>query len=134
MKKFLVTAAVFTILSSQVGPMAFAANGQTLKTSIPNEDPFSSNFNLVVCDGPQYPGQPSDYRICDFNAAIVGFSYAGYLYITGVPGNISKAHDIFKKVILGFVIMLAAWFIVYQLITWLVPGSSGVKYLLGNPK
>jgi hypothetical protein len=65
-------------------------------------------------------------------AAIIGFSYAGYLYITGVPGNITKAHEIFKKVGIGFIIMLSAWFIVYQILAWFT-GNSGLKALLGTP-
>lgn len=64
--------------------------------------------------------------------AIIGFAYAGYLYITGVPDKITKAHGIFKKVGLGFIIMLSAWFIVYQILTWFT-GNSGLKALLGNP-
>lgn len=64
--------------------------------------------------------------------AIIGFSYAGYLYVTGVPGKITRAHEIFKKVGIGFVIMLSAWFIVYQILSWLT-GNSGLKALLGSP-
>ena len=64
--------------------------------------------------------------------AIIGFCYAGYLYITGVPGNITKAHDIFKNVSLGFIIMLSAWFIIYQILSWLT-GNPGLKALLGSP-
>jgi len=65
-------------------------------------------------------------------AAIIGFSYAGYLYITGVPGKISRAHDIFRNVGVGFIIMLSAWFIIYQILGWLT-GNSGLKALLGSP-
>jgi len=64
--------------------------------------------------------------------AIIGFSYAGYLYMTGVPGNISQAHGIFKQVGEGFIIMLSAWFIVYQVLSWLT-GNPGLKALLGTP-
>jgi membrane protein DedA with SNARE-associated domain len=65
-------------------------------------------------------------------AAIIVFTYAGYLYITGIEGNIKKAKSIFPKVFLGFVIMLVAWFVVYQLLSWLT-GNSGFAKLLGNP-
>ncbi len=65
-------------------------------------------------------------------AAIIGFTYAGYLYITGVPGNINKAKDIFRKVAIGFIIMLIAWFMVYQILDWLT-GNPGLKALLGTP-
>lgn len=64
--------------------------------------------------------------------SIIGFSYAGYLYMTGVPGKISQAHGIFKQVGVGFIIMLSAWFIVYQILSWLT-GNPGLKALLGTP-
>lgn len=52
-------------------------------------------------------------------AALGGFSYAGYLYITGVPDKITRAYEIFKKVGIGFILMLSAWAIVYQILSWL---------------
>jgi hypothetical protein len=61
--------------------------------------------------------------------AIVGFAYAGWLYVTGVEKNITRAKGIFPKLGLGFILMLTAWFIVSQILTWLT-GSSG--YLTGN--
>lgn len=49
--------------------------------------------------------------------AALGFSYAGYLYITamGSQEKISHAHSIFTKTFLGFVFMLSAWLIVKAL-------------------
>ncbi len=101
-------------------------------------------------DDPQWKPDPN-FIACDFQGlmkqvqhlitamltlgvfvAIIGFSYAGYLYITGTPGNISKAHELFPKIGLGFVIMLSAWFIIYQILGWLT-GNSGLKALLGSP-
>lgn len=58
-------------------------------------------------------------------AALIGFSYAGFLYITGVEKNISKAHAIFPKIFWGFIIMLTAWFMVYQILRWLTPPDAG---------
>ncbi len=94
---------------------------------------------------------PRSYVACDFNGimlqvqhlinimmvigvfcAIFGFSFAGYLYITGTQSNIKRAHEIFPKVFFGFIIMLSAWFIVYQILTWLTD-NPGFKTLLGNP-
>lgn len=96
-------------------------------------------------------GHPPPYVPCDFNAAmtqiqhliniaiILGvlvaiclFTYAGYLYIKGGKG-IDEAKKIFPKVFWGFIIMLSAWFIVYQLLNWLT-GSNAFSVLLGNPK
>ncbi len=62
--------------------------------------------------------------------AVAGLLFAGYLYISGTPANISKAHDIFPSLAKGFIIMLAAWFIVYQILEWLT-GTSGYGVLLG---
>ena len=65
-------------------------------------------------------------------AAIFGFSWAGFLYITGDPGKIKQAHTIFPKVFGGLIIMLSAWFIVYQILSWLTD-NPGFKTLLGSP-
>ena len=62
--------------------------------------------------------------------AISGLIYAGYLYATGTPPNISKAHEIFPSLAKGFIIMLSAWFIVYQILSWLT-GTNGYGVLLG---
>ena len=63
-------------------------------------------------------------------ATIIGMIRAGYLYITGVPANLNKAHEIFKAVGIGFVLALCAWFIVYQILVWLT-GSGSYTALLG---
>jgi hypothetical protein len=49
--------------------------------------------------------------------AVISFSYAGFLYLTsqGNPGQISKAHGIFKTTAIGFLIVLSAWLIVYAI-------------------
>lgn len=114
----------------------------------------SSSFRLVICDGPplptNYPNKPANYIPCDFQGlmlqlqhliniaiifgvliAIIGFTYAGYLYVTGVPKNIDQAHKIFPAVMWGFIIMLSAWFVIYQILEWLT-GSRGFGVLLGN--
>ena len=130
---------------------AITAFAQTPSPDVSN--PNSSAFKIVICDGPAGANLNKDpkYIPCDFRglmlqaqhlinimivigvlSAIVGFCYAGYLYITGVPGNISRAHDIFPKVAIGFIIMLTAWFIIYQILSWLT-GNSGFGALLGNP-
>lgn len=130
---------------------------RTLSSELdPNLNPNSSAFKIVVCDGPtlppNYPDKPANYVACDFNGmmllvqhlinimmvigvlvAIVMFSYAGFLYITGKEANISKATSIFPKVLWGFIIMLSAWFIVYQILSWLTKEGSGFSTLLGKP-
>ena len=167
---------VLTLLASPV--LSYAQTAQTLTTPAPtsNENPNTSDFKLIVCDGPDlsalppgtvvtFNGQsvilasssstrsanPNGYIPCNFNGAMIqiqhlinvamvlgvlgaiaGFSYAGYLYITGSKGNIDHAKTIFKQVIIGFVMMISAWFIVYQILSWL--GSNvNINTLLGKP-
>ncbi|MDE1975078.1 MAG: hypothetical protein KGI49_01010 [Patescibacteria group bacterium] len=108
-----------------------------------------SSFHLVQCDGPELPaGDPyltshPGYKPCNFKgimdqiqflinvmiilsvvAAIGGAAYAGFLYISGSQDNIKKAKSIFPKLAWGFILMLTAWFIVYQILSWLT-GSAG---------
>lgn len=46
--------------------------------------------------------------------AAIMFAYAGWLYLSamGDTGQISKAHNVFWTVLVGFVIILSAWLIV----------------------
>jgi hypothetical protein len=57
-------------------------------------------------------------------AAVVGFSYAGVLYVSGSVDKRKLAHSIFPKVFWGFIIMLTAWFMVHQILLWLTPNGS----------
>jgi hypothetical protein len=119
-------------------------------------------FRLIICDGPALPNQAMitaettklgrPYVPCDFNGAmkqvqyllnvaiiagvlvaIVGFCYAGYLYIVGGnnPEKRKRANGIFRNVAIGFIIILSSWFIVYQILDWL--SGSGFSTLLGSP-
>ena len=128
-----------------------AASAQTQQTD--NVNLNDSNLKIITCDGPKLPASiptPSGYVVCDFNGlmqqiqhlinlaivfgvvvAIGLFSFAGYLHITGTPANIEKSYGIFRKTGIGFIIMLSAWFIVYQVIIWLT-GSSQFAVLLGK--
>ena len=113
----------------------------------------SPDFKIVVCDGPTPPKGvvvPNDYVPCDFNGvilqvqhiidiaiaagvliAIIGFCYAGFLYIKGGESDIKKAKEFFPKIFWGFIIMISAWFIVYQILSWLTD-NAGFKTLLGG--
>lgn len=64
-------------------------------------------------------------------AAIVAFSWAGGLYISGNPENKKRAHAVFPKIFAGFIIMLSAWFIVYQILSWLTK-NAGFSSLIGG--
>ncbi len=122
-----------------------------------NSAPININdkgFKFVVCDGPTLPKgmtPPSDpYVPCDFNgliataqhliniaivggvfAFIIGFCFMGYWLVTGTESNRKKAKDLFPKIFWGFIIMLSAWFIVYQILSWLTDNSM-FKSLLGK--
>lgn len=115
----------------------------------PHNPQGDAPVNIVNDQGQVTGTRP--YVVCDFNyamfqiqhlidigivlgvvVAILLFLYAGFLHITGVPANITKSYDIFKKVGIGFIIILSAWFIVYQIIAWLT-GSSTFAVLLGRP-
>jgi hypothetical protein len=118
-------------------------------------NPNDPGFNFIVCDGPRLPptykNPPANYRVCDFNAlmtqvqkliniamvagvfvAIGGFCYMGYLFMTGKEDDRKKGKEIFPKIFIGFIIMLSAWFIVYQLLGWLLKYPS-LRTLLGSP-
>ena len=64
--------------------------------------------------------------------AVCLISYAGALLISGNPKNKEHAKAIFPKIGIGFIIMLSAWFIVYQILDWLTT-NPGFKTLLGTP-
>jgi hypothetical protein len=69
-------------------------------------------------------------------AAVAGFVWAGYLYVsisfTGKVENENKAKDIFKKVLIGFAVMLCSWFAVFQILAWLSSNSSSATSLLSK--
>ena len=65
--------------------------------------------------------------------AVAAFVYAGFILLTS-GGNTSakdKAKEIFKKVLIGYMWILAAWLVVYTITSVLLwPGYS----LLGAPR
>jgi hypothetical protein len=92
----------------------------------------SATQPLVHCGGPppQAPCEAKDISILIqsilnlvfmFAGFIVAamFMYAGFLLLTsqGNPGQISKAKNIFKRVVMGFVIMFLAYITVKNLLT-----------------
>ncbi|MFA6432278.1 MAG: hypothetical protein WCV82_00440 [Candidatus Paceibacterota bacterium] len=142
--KLIILALLVTNFMPMIAPLVSA------QSQVPEVNINDEGFKLVICDGPGGPLAKSDpnYKVCDFQAlmdqvqylinvmivlgvigALVGFAYSGYLHITGVPGNITKAWGIFKKVAIGFVIMLTAWFVVYQILEWLTGNAANY---LGN--
>jgi hypothetical protein len=83
------------------------------------------------------------YVPCDFaglmtqiqhflNIAIIGgvvvavllFTYAGFKLIQDGEKNRTQAKEIFQKVLVGLLIMLSAWGIVYTILTWVTPAAT----------
>lgn len=65
--------------------------------------------------------------------ATIMFVYAGFLYISaqGDPNQIKKAHNIFRVVIIGFVIIFSSFLLIKEILQFLgvVPGP---QQLLGK--
>ncbi len=122
--KFLIASLFF--LSIVFPFLSYAATG--------SDNPRSPDFQLVPCDGVN----------CDFNAlmtlvnrvisfilyisiplAAISFSYAGYLYLSaaGNTSQIEKAHEIFGKVLIGFIFVLSGWLIVYSITSALLSNN-----------
>lgn len=59
--------------------------------------------------------------------AILMFVYAGFMYLTsaGNPAQISSAHKIFANVLIGFIILLAAWLLIDLVMKFFYGGSFG---------
>lgn len=132
-----------------------SSSGNSVTNISPKDVDISSpTFRLLICDGPplpdSYPDKPANYIPCDFKglmmqfqhfinialvlgvvSAILLITWSGGLYVSGQPKNIDKARNIFPVVIKGFIIMLLAWFIVYQILEWLT-GSKSFGVLLGS--
>jgi hypothetical protein len=131
------------------------SNTPATTDNVENVNIRSSTFKFVVCDGPVRPKgyvpNPPDktpYIPCDFKGlvltvqhflniamvlgvmgTIVTAVYAGYLYVTGKESNISKAKEMLPKVGIGFVLMLTAWFIIAQILTWLTNNEAFKTFL-----
>lgn len=87
----------------------------------------TSAAGLVACEGPS-SDRPCNYdslvltinKIIDFllmisaSIAAIMFAVAGFKYMTaqGEPGKLSEAKGIFKKVVIGLIIIFSAWLIV----------------------
>lgn len=130
-----------TILSSLFFLAALFPSASFATDYVGSDNPKDEDFRLVPCNGVN----------CDFNAlmklvnrvisfilyvsiplAAISFSYAGYLYLSaaGDTGKIESAHEIFKKVLIGFIFILSAWLIVYAITNSLL--SSDFKNSEGN--
>ena len=141
---------IYTIMLSLIVLSSFAQFSiPTVSAANESVDITKSNFQLSICDGPKPIGGGDSSKVyCDFNGlmltvqrfinvgialgvfvALGSFCYVGYLYMTGTPGNITKAKSILPKIFFGFIIMLTAWFAVYQLLSWLGASPTSTSLL-----
>jgi hypothetical protein len=138
MKKFVIT---FLLVFLLIPTLTLAAT----TTSALNYDGWVKCDGVVVKDG----SEPGRTKACDFVALIntvksiinwafmisipiiIGLiAYAGFLYMTGVEANISKSRGILWNAVVGFVIMLVAWFIVTFVLNQLL--SREFKNVVGT--
>ena len=162
MKKTTINILVWTLIVSGI-LSPFAVQAQVS----PTENPSSSSFRLIICDGPVMPPEAlkaaqakidadaaalgverHTYVPCDFaglmaqiqhfiNIAIIMgvviavllFTYAGFKLIQDGEKNRSQAKEIFQKVLVGLLIMLSAWGIVYTILTWLTTNQAFTRLL-----
>lgn len=155
-KESTLPAAPVGVSSSGSAGQSNGSSVTTLQTRLnQSSNPSNSAFKLAVCDGPaglnvNPDGSQKDPNFipCDFNAAmalvqhlinimmVVGvlvatvmFVYAGTLFMSGQKAKIDHARSIFPKIFLGFIIMISAWFIVYQLLSWLTTNTGFTSLL-----
>ena len=108
----------------------------------------------VQCDGVLTKSENSRQVTCNFsnlmrmanyliNCAliisipiIVGLlAYSGFLHMSGKQENIKNSYKIMKNAVIGFIIMLSAWFMVSTLLKWLVKDDfKGADSLIEKQK
>lgn len=95
---------------------------------------------LIVCDGSDCGFDDlitlaqhviTDLVLISTLIAVIVFVYSGFLLLTsgGNEQAKNKAKEVFKKVLIGYLWILAAWLLVYTVTSLLAPGFS----LLGAP-
>lgn len=101
----------------------------------------AQSLGLIVCDGPDCTfGDLIKLARNLINALIIistflataAFAYAGFILLTsgGQESAKTKAKEIFRKVLIGYLWILGAWLLVYTITSVLLrPGYS----LLGAP-
>ncbi len=106
-------------------------------------------YGLVQCDGVVNPNEPNRNVKCSFASLINSinyiiyrmiaisiplatalFAYAGFLYMSGEQDKIKQAKNIFLNVVIGFIIMITAWFVVVTVVNWVVDDKTGATSLI----
>lgn len=131
--------------------LAFLVPGAFLSAQTEKASPALDYSGFVNCDGVKTPSEKGRQNKCDFKALIdlvqkminwlfyisipiatVLFAYAGLLYLSGKESNINKAKAIFLAVVIGFIIMLVAWFAVSTILKWFASPDSGATSLIAD--
>ena len=122
---------VFSLALAQGGGIVPACN----KTIVDGKFADPCTFNSLVELGNKII---KFFIVIGASLGAISFAWAGWLYVTsgGNPGTLDKAKSIFGKVILGFVLMLAAWLIIKLVLASLgyapVPGLDFISGLVGQ--
>jgi hypothetical protein len=114
--------------------------------------PLTGWQSMIVCDG-TVPN-PNNLPKCDFGSLItlvnvlisnlvvlstllatMVFIYAGFILLTsgGNPGARDRAKGMLGKVVIGYIVVLSAWIIVYTITSVLLDPAGGYS-LLGAPR
>ncbi|MDP3996522.1 MAG: pilin [bacterium] len=121
------------IVSAQAVPGGLVSCGFDLDGDGKVKNVYDSNGNLTRKEECGFTDlillvkRVTDFLIILATAvATLSFAWAGILYITAVgdEGKIKQAHEIFKKVLIGFVFILSAWLIVVLIQTALIPENK----------
>lgn len=111
-------------LSGLTQPIVITFNGQKMSTTV-GENPTGyvpCNFQGLMI---QAQFLINVMLVLGVLAALIGFAYAGFLYIgSPIADKKKKATEMLPKIFWGFVIMLTGWFIVRQILFWLTGGST----------
>ncbi|HEX7724177.1 MAG TPA: hypothetical protein VF438_00355 [Candidatus Paceibacterota bacterium] len=120
-------------LSGLKQPIEISFNGERITTT-PGQNPADSHGNRYVpCN---FQGMMIQMQflinvmlVVGVLAALLGFAYAGWLYVSSpISDKKKEASKMLPKIFWGFVIMLTGWFIVHQILVWL---TGNANYLPG---
>lgn len=95
--------------------------------------PLVSSAAIVTCSGPVGGENPCDFRALGVTLislikyvvtlglifSTIAFAWAGFLYLKsgGDSGKVQEAHQVFQKVLVGFIISVSAYIIINLLLS-----------------
>jgi len=110
--------------------------------------PVLTQAKLVTCDGSAASPCTTDSFVGMINGIInwiisiagviftISCIYGGFLYMTSGenPGNKAKAKSILYSTLIGFIIILVAWLIVYTILHTLAPDNKSILQFINGGK